>query len=141
MDPYLDHWIQRISQTRPELAGLPVCPYAAKARYDVVQVQGLDIPVPETDFELVIYQLRDHLTPVEVSDLARHMNARHADLVFLPDPRDRYTHINGVQTNNGRYNIILCQPRDRLAQARQQLQGTAYYSFWDKEYLDEILSL
>ena len=141
MDPYLAEWIQRISLARPELAGMPVCPYAAAAQYEIITVTGPDLPVPPAVFELIIYQLADDLTADQVIDLARSANALYRDLVFLPDPRDRRTHINGVATNNGRYNLVLCQPRDRLALARQQLQRTAYYSFWDKDYLDEILGL
>lgn len=140
MDPYLAQWIQRISLPRPELAGMPVCPYSGTAHYDIVAVTGMDLPPPPAVFELIIYHLADDLTSDQVIDLARDANVNYKHLVFLPDPRDRRTQINGVQTNNGRYNLILCQPRDRLALARQQLQRTAYYSFWDKDYLDEILS-
>jgi hypothetical protein len=141
MDPYLAQWIQRISLVRTELAGMPVCPYAGTAQFDIVAVTGVDLPPPPAVFELIIYQLADDLIQDQVIDLARDANVKHPHLVFLPDPRDRLTKINGVQTNNGRYNLILCQPRDRLALARQQLRHTSYYSFWDKDYLNEILSL
>jgi hypothetical protein len=62
------------------------------------------------------------------------------EMVFLPDHKDRDTFINGVQTNNGKYNLILCQWRDNLESARTKLKNSNYYSFWDQEYLKEILS-
>jgi hypothetical protein len=61
-------------------------------------------------------------------------------MVFLPDPKDKYTEINGVQTNNGEHNLILCQWRDNLDKARAKLQKTTYYTHWASEYLKEILS-
>lgn len=32
-------------------------------------------------------------------------------LVFLPDSKDRHSDINGIQTSNDKYNLLLCQNR------------------------------
>lgn len=140
MDEHISRWIQHISQPRPELGGMPVCPYAANSGYKIETVSGPDIDPPVQDFELIIYKLPDELTVDQVIDLARQLNVSRPDLIFLPDPRDRHTDINGVPTNNGHFNLILCQPRDRLIQARARLDVTQYYTYWDPDYLDEIMS-
>ena len=79
-------------------------------------------------------------TEEEVISIASEYNKIYPEMVFLPDPKDRYTEINGVQTNNGKYNIILCQRRDNLKKARSKLLNTSYYSFWNQAYLNEIIS-
>ena len=140
MDPYLADWIRRIAQPREELAGLPVCPYATGAEFSVQQVVDTDPVPPLDDFDLIIYQLDSTMAAQDVMAMATRLNRQRPDLVFLPDPRDRKTWINGVQTNNGHYNLILCQPRAKLAQARARLINTAYYSMWDQAYLDEIMN-
>ena len=75
-----------------------------------------------------------------LNQLAHEYNQLYKDIIFLPDHKDRYTEINGVQTNNGKHNLLLCQWRDNLNKAREKLAGTNYYSFWNEEYLQEILN-
>lgn len=36
--------------------------------------------------------------------------------------------------------LILCQPKAKLEAARAKLKNTKYYSYWEKEYLKEILN-
>ena len=49
------------------------------------------------------------------------------------------TFIHGVQTNNGKYNLILAQPTQKLRKFRESLAKTEYYDLWDDDYLKEIL--
>ena len=65
---------------------------------------------------------------------------QYPDIIFLPDHKDRKTFINGVQTNNGKHNLLLCQLRSRLKIARDKLKKSNYYSFWTEDYLKEILN-
>ena len=44
-----------------------------------------------------------------------------------------------MQTNNGKYNLVLCQPRKDLTEARKKLGKTNYYDYWDEKYLQEVL--
>lgn len=135
----IENWISRISAPREELGGFSVCPYAKGAEYELIETDGSDIDPPPWDFELIIYKLPDHYTIDEVCAIANEYNKLYSDLVFLPDPKDRYTEINNVQTNNGEFNLILCQWRDNLNTARQKLKNTSYYQFWAIEYLEEIM--
>ena len=133
-------WIDRITLPRDELGNFSVCPFAKSAEYTIIETTGPDIDPPQWDFELIIYQLPSSYTEEEVISIANEYNKIYPEMVFLPDPKDRYTEINGVQTNNGKYNLILCQWRDNLEKARSKLLNTSYYSFWNQAYLDEIIS-
>jgi hypothetical protein len=135
----IDNWIQRITTPRQEINGLPVCPYAKGAEYEIIDTDGSNINPPPWNFELIIYRLPDHYLQSEVEAISIEYNKIFPDMVFLPDPKDKNTFINGVQTNNGMYNLILCQWRDELDNARDKLKKTTYYSFWNQEYLKEIL--
>jgi hypothetical protein len=136
----IEDWVQRISKPTDLLGGFSVCPFAKGAEYSVHKTDGSDISPPPWDFELIIYQLPDNYTIDEVNAIAAEYNKIYTDMVFLPDPKDKFTEINGVQTNNGEYNIILCQWRDKLDLARTKLKKTTYYTFWAEEYLKEILT-
>jgi len=136
----LSDWIDRISKPNAELGGMSVCPYARGAEYELVETDSSDINPPPWDFELIVYRLPDHYTVEELGDIAKEYNNIYTDMVFLPDHKDKDTYINGVQTNNGRYNLILCQWRDNLIKAREKLAKSNYYTFWAEEYLNEILN-
>ena len=132
-------WIERISSPNTELGGFPVCPFAKNAEYSIIHTDGSDIDPPPWDFELIIYVLPESYTQQEVEDIATEYNKLSKEFVFLPDPKDRYTEISGVQTSNGNHNLILCQYRQKLNDARAKLKDTTYYDYWDKKYLEEIL--
>lgn len=136
----IEEWIKRITQPRTELGGMSVCPYAKGAEYTLIESDGSDIDPPPWDFELIIYKLPDDYSVDSVTAIADEYNKVYTDLVFLPDPKDKDTYINGVQTNNGKYNLILCQWRDNLNKAREKLANTSYYTHWSEDYLKEILS-
>jgi hypothetical protein len=133
-------WIERLAKPREELGGMSVCPFAKGSQYEVIETDG-NINPPPWDFELIIYKLPDEYSVDELADLATEYNSIFPDMIFLPDHKDRETFINGVATNNGKYNLILCQWRDNLNKARSKLENTKYYSFWDQNYLDEITKL
>lgn len=135
----IQDWINRISEHRSEIGGLSVCPYAKGAEYQIIESDGSNMDPPPWDFELIIYKLPENYTIEELVAIANEYNNLYPEMIFLPDHKDRYTEINGVQTNNGTHNLILCQWRDNLIKARDKLKNTSYYSFWDEEYLKEIL--
>jgi hypothetical protein len=133
-------WIDRISEPRSEIGGFAVCPFARKAEYTIIETDGSDINPPPWDFELIVYKLPNNYTIDELTDIATEYNILYPEMIFLPDHKDKDTYINGVQTNNSKYNLILCQWRDNLEKSRKKLMNTSYYSFWDDNYLKEILN-
>lgn len=135
----IKNWIKHISTPVDALGGFSVCPYAKGAEYSVVVTDGSDINPPPWDFELLIYVIPEFWSENDLVSLAKEYNKIYTDLVFLPDHRNKNTFIKGIQTNNGKHNLLLCQWRDSLNQARDKLSKTLYYSFWDNDYLKEIL--
>jgi hypothetical protein len=133
-------WIDHISAPRPELGGMSVCPYAKTTEVELIETDGSNINPPPWDFELIVYKLPDSYTVAEVEQIAEEYNKLFPDIVFLADPKDRITEINHVKTNNGKYNLILCQWRDNLESARAKLKNTNYYTYWSPDYLDKILN-
>ena len=135
----IDNWISHLSTKQVLLGGLSVCPFAKNSEYEIVLTDGSNINPPPWDFELIIYVLPEDYSQEELMSIAFEYNKIYPDLIFLPDHKDRYTEINGIQSNNSKHNLILCQWRDNLNTAREKLANTSYYSFWDQEYLKEIL--
>jgi hypothetical protein len=140
MREHINTWITTLSTQQPSLDNMPVCPYAKGSEFELIESNGSDINPPPWDFELIIYKLPDNYSIDELTDIATEYNNIFPEMIFLPDHKDRDTFINGVQTNNGKYNLILCQWRDNLEKARSKLSNTAYYSFWNEDYLKEILN-
>ena len=86
-----------------------------------------------------MFKLDKEISIEKLYRLCDFLNVSFPKFVFLPDHRDKNTNIQGVSTNNGQFNLILCQTRKKLIKARKQLNKTNYYSYWDIDYLKEIL--
>jgi hypothetical protein len=134
----IDKWISRITKKQKRLEGLAVCPFAVKSGYDLIITDGTEINL-RPNAEITVCVLPQHYSQEDLIKLANEYNNKMPEMVFLPDHKDRRTEINGVQTNNGSHNLILCQKRTDLCEARNKLKNTNYYEFWNKEYLKEIL--
>ena len=98
-----------------------------------------EIGPADRPFDVIVYVLPAELGRGVLLAHCDTLNVRYPALLFLGDPRDRHTNINGVTTNNGKHNLILCQPKAKLRAARQVLAKTDYYQYWESEYLREIL--
>jgi len=136
----IKEWVIRISTPKDTLGGLPICPYAKNSKYIIIESDGDNLDSPQMIFEIIIYVLPDHYTIENLDDIVKKYNRLYPDYVFLPDHKDRNTFISNEQTNNSNQNLILCQPRNELLEARSKLKNTDYYSYWSKEYLNEILN-
>ena len=75
----------------------------------------------------------------DLREACRELNETYPDYVFLDDHKDDPSFINGVQTNNGKYNLIICQDKKKLLAARESLHTTKYYSYWDEEMYNKIV--
>ena len=67
------------------------------------------------------------------------MSKKYLEYEFIDDFRDSDTFINGIQTNNTKYNLIICQNSEFLSKMRKILTKTDYYDLWDDKYLEEVL--
>lgn len=137
-EEYIFNWIKEVSKSRPELNGFAICPFAAKSKFKVVECSVEEI-VPIDGYQIIIFIVEDYLNLDAVQFWVNFYNSKHIEWKFFEDCSSYDTFINGIQTNNGKYNLILAQPRQELRQFREHLVKTSYYDLWDKEYLEEIL--
>ena len=95
--------------------------------------------VPNSDYDVVIYVVEDNISKNFLYDAVDDYNRNYSDYKFIADHGKTKTYIQGIQTSNGKYNLVLCQPRKELSDARKKLSKTDYYKYWDKSYLKEVL--
>ena len=137
-EQHIFKWIHEVSKVRKELNGFAICPFAAKSKYKVVECSASAIETVE-GLDVIIYIIEDHFNLEEVQEWVEICNLKYTDWKFFEDCGTYDTFINGVQTNNGKYNLILGQPKQKLRKFRETLAKTEYYNMWDDSYLREIL--
>jgi hypothetical protein len=137
-EAYIHKWIKNVSKQRPELGNFSICPFASKSKTYIKECLISDI-VPVPGYDVAIFILSDDLTLEKIQKWISFYNEQHPEYKFFEDTAERITYISGVQTNNGKYNLILCQPKEKLAKFRKKLLETNYYKYWSDEYLREIL--
>ena len=135
---YILEWIRKISKVRLELGNFSICPYASGANFSI-QEQKLCKIVPNSDFDVIIHIVEDNIDANFLYDAVDDYNSNYPDYKFIADHGKTKTYIQGIQTSNGKYNLVLCQPRKELTEARKKLAKTDYYNHWDKSYLKEVL--
>jgi hypothetical protein len=132
------NWIKEVSKVRPELNGFAICPFAAKSKFKIIECSAEDI-VPIEGYQVIIYIIEDYFDLNTVQFWVDFYNQKHENWKFFEDCGAYKTYIQGIQTNNGKYNLILGQPTDKLRKFRENLVKTEYYDMWDNDYLKEIL--
>ena len=135
---YILHWIGQISKVRPELGNFSICPYASGANFNIQEDQLLEI-VPNSDYDVIIHIVEDDIDADFLYEAVDDYNLIYPEYKFIADHGKTKTYIQGIQTSNGKYNLVLCQPRKELSEARKKLAKTDYYNHWDKNYLKEVL--
>lgn len=133
----IENWIKEVSQSRPELGGFAICPFAKNSYYKILKC-SIDSLEPVDGYEVVIYII-DSSDLTTINNWVEHYNQKYPDWLFFEDCAEYNTFINGVQTNNGIYNLILGQPKKKLLQFREALKKTDYYSYWSDSYYNEIV--
>lgn len=137
-EAYIHKWIKKVSKQRPELGNFSICPFASKSKTLIIECSINDI-VPHEGYDVVIFILEDHLSLDIIRKYVENYNNSHKNYKFFEDTYQKNTFINGVQTNNGKYNLILSQPVEKLRKFREKLLNTDYYKYWSDEYLQDIL--
>lgn len=137
-EAYIRDWIIKVSKKRPELGHFAICPYAASANFKIIECNIDDIE-PIDGADVVIFVVEDHLSVTDIDQWVDIYSKIYKTWDFFKDCGSYETFISGVQTNNGRYNLVLGQPKEKLTELRKKLAQTDYYSHWSDEYLREIL--
>ena len=115
-----------------------MCPYAKSASYEIIDTHVLEIE-PFGNYDILIFVIENDLGLDEIQKWVKIYNNKYPSWKFFEDCASYNTFIRGIQTNNGKYNLILAQPTEKLRFFRKKLAKTDYYSYWDDEYLKEIL--
>lgn len=137
-EAYINEWVDEVSKEREELGGFSVCPYASKSKNKVIETPIDDI-VPEPGYDVIIFIVEDFWAPYQVRRWVDFYNEKFPYYSFFEDLASKYTEINGIQTNNKKFNLILCQSKRKLSKIRKKLAETDYYTYWKEEYLKKIL--
>jgi len=138
IEEHIRDWISKISKIRPELGNFSVCPFSSSASYKIIK-SPIDDIIPINGFDVVIFVVEDYLDVDAIQMWCEIYNTIYKEYIFLEDCAHYHTFINGVQTNNGEYNLILCQSREKLRQSREILANSGYYEHWSDSMLKEIL--
>ena len=152
-EEYLKTWILDVlSKPEPLLNNLPVCPYARAALLDnKIKFQRSNNYVQDIDnvfnswnpeIDVVILVCDDNIDGTKFSQDVKEINKKYVSLGFgcLEDHVDIPEMLDNVTFNNGKYNLILCQPLDTLNKAAKILESKGYYKNWKKDYYDEVVS-
>lgn len=134
---HLENWIKHISQAQESLGGFSVCPFAKRAKYKIIFCDINSI-IPEDNYDVILYVINESNLEL-INTWVEHYNKKYQDWIFLEDCSTYDTYIQDIRTNNGKYNLILGQPKNELRKFRNILKETNYYSYWSKEYYDEIM--
>lgn len=134
----IKNWIEKVSEVRPELGGFSICPFAKKANYKILKID-IDKIYPIENYEVIIYVIDEENLNV-INSWVQFYNQKYKNWLFFEDCASYDTFINGVQTNNGKYNLILGQPKEKLRKFREILKKTEYYSYWSEDYYNEIMN-
>lgn len=138
-EAHIREWIRKLAVLRPELGGFAVCPYASGASFTIIECLVNDIK-PIDGFDVVIFVIERELEPEDVEDWCESLNIIYPDWIFLEDAAEKASYIGEIQTNNGFYNLILMQNREKLRKAREKLGNTPYYDYWSDAFLREVLA-
>ena len=95
--------------------------------------------MPLNGCDVVIFVVEDYLDVDAIQFWCDFYNKKHDDYIFLEDCAYTDFHINGIKTNNGKYNLVLCQKKQKLLESRKILSKSGYYDHWDDEMVSEIL--
>ena len=135
---YILHWVKQLSKLRPEIGNFSICPYASGANFQIIEEKLYKI-TPNSEYDVIIYVVEDDISADFLYDAVDDYNRNYPEYRFIADHGKTKTYIQGIQTGNGKYNLVLCQPREELTEARKKLAKTTYYDYWNKNYLEEVL--
>lgn len=140
---YIDH---TLTQTHPEFANLPKCPYVQKYREHIKVAVALNTPYEVLGWALRNWTEQDiawvyawHPQMMPKGEMAERIIEgfdsqfnKIGATIFLDHP-DFEDQVGGVYTGFGKGMLIVIQNTDILRTMRTQLLKTDYYSNWSDE--------
>lgn len=132
------NWIAWLCAPQELLGRHPICPFAATSTV-IIQDCFLRNVAPWSGVDVAIFIVEDNLTLEDLQNRCKTLNAYYPEYIFLDDHKDDPSYINGIQTNNGSYNLILVQSKDKLISARKVLHKSDYYTYWSEDFYQKIV--
>jgi len=150
---YLESWIlNNLSVPQRWLNNMPSCPFAQGAlirnkvkfirSHDYVKDLEKHLSNWDENYEVLVIVCDDDVNSEKLSEDVKKINEKFVPLgyVSLEDHVDCQEAFKDIVFNNGRYNIIICQPAEQLETATKQLEKHGYYEHWPKEYYNEVFA-
>jgi hypothetical protein len=136
-ETYIWEWISQVSEKRVEFGGYSL---SSNSSEDVVSIQEVNIDdiYPEPGNDVVIFIVENFWRPYQIHKWVEFYNEKYSYYKFFADCAEKNIMINGVKTNNSKYNLILYQSKQKLSKTRKNLQNLNYYPHWEENYLKEI---
>jgi hypothetical protein len=145
----IDDYIEYISLKRDELGGHAICPYA-KAFLNKTEIIESNNFLKDAvkcmnnkshPMLYIIYGNRYKYNTNWLDHFCKEYKdySRSKDLWLIWDHPDQINSINGVQTNNKEYAILMIQGLSELNKYSLKLKKTNYYKFWEKKYYNQIV--
>lgn len=136
-ETYIWEWISQVSEKRLELGGQLLCQDSPE---DIVSIQEVNIDEihPEPGNDVVIFIVQNFWRSYQIDKWVKSYNKKYIYYKFFADSYEKNIMIDGVVTNNCKYNLILCQSKQKLAKTRKNLKNLNYYSHWEESYLEGI---
>ena len=142
-------YIEYVSLKRKELGGHAICPFA-KAFLDKIEIIESEnffadamkcINNKKHPILYLVYGDKDKNSKEWLEEFCttHEKSSRDKDIWLIWDHPSQVNKINGIQTNNNEYAILFIQPLSELNKYSDKLKKTDYYSFWDKEYYNDIV--
>jgi hypothetical protein len=138
VEAHIQEWIKKVSVTHSELENISICPFADSADTKIVACNVEDI-TPVKGYDVVFYVVEDYLDLQSVRFWVDFYNKLYTEYIFLEDYATYDSYIQGIQTNNGKYNLILMQQRKKLLIYREILRQSGYYDNWTDEMMQEVM--
>ena len=142
---YLDY----ISIKRDEIGGHAICPFAKSFLDKVEIIKSRDFwgdakKCMDNEKHPMLYLIYGDKDEYKKEWLERFCNihkkySRDKNLWLIWDHPYQINKINGIETNNKEYAILLIQKLSELNKYSDKLHNTNYYEFWDEKYYNKIV--
>ena len=139
---YIKVWIDRLSVSHKETAGMPLCPFASKASVATAIVSdaselGQFLRCVSLDPWHVLVILIDFPDSEEIRKVLKihKLHLAGKDLIALPSDPGHPNYIAGIRTTNEVYFLVLVQRKSEIERASQELRRKGYYSNWSRDQL------
>ena len=145
IEDYLDY----ISLKRDELGGHAICPFAKSLLNKVKIIESEDfwgdaVQCMNNEKHPVLYLIYGDKDKYDVDWLKRFCSihekySKDKDLWIIWDHPNQINKINGIETNNKEYAILMIQGLSDINKYSDKLHNTNYYRFWSEEYYNDIV--